>query len=419
MFEKSFILYDGIGNSVFTGYTLPKIAELCGLQPEERFLLISFELDLQLAHRLLEKISWPNNLEVRFFARLAFVPWGKWGLKLATGVLYEFWLENRTRSITCRGPLATWICLNSLRRVSEFLKPKSDNDPYTILWPAVKFEWLNELDITVWVPGLAAQELALLYQYKANVASNWFAAKLWIGLRNIYSKALNAIEAEVYDRHNLLCSFSQPKVRWQVVAQAMANYLVETWNANPLQIKVASGRDWYQHPSVSSQTKQELRQSLGLPQDVKIVVYSGGCQPWQGIDKLVQFFKQHILDYPNRFLLLLSLDDQVMSEAFREFQDLHAKRFLLLKVAHQQVHAYLQACDLGILLRPYGPVNWVSRPIKCLEFLKAGLPILHNSAVGWLAERYPAWGVKGWPTLLEETVVQGEVDRMVTMARPG
>jgi hypothetical protein len=40
-----------------------------------------------------------------------------------------------------------------------------------------------------------------------------------------------------------------------------------------------------------------------------------------------------------------------------------------------------------MIMREANIVNWTSRPIKAIEYLKAGLEIIHNGTIQWIVRR--------------------------------
>ena len=55
---------------------------------------------------------------------------------------------------------------------------------------------------------------------------------------------------------------------------------------------------------------------------------------------------------------------------------------MLFRSTHAQVLEVLPAADLGILLRAPSPVNFVSSPTKCGEYLASGVPVLTTAYAG-------------------------------------
>ncbi len=62
--------------------------------------------------------------------------------------------------------------------------------------------------------------------------------------------------------------------------------------------------------------------------------------------------------------------------------------YKIMSVVHEKVFEYLCAADIGIIFRESSVINWVSRPVKAMEYEAAGLSIAHNNTVAWIVARY-------------------------------
>lgn len=117
-----------------------------------------------------------------------------------------------------------------------------------------------------------------------------------------------------------------------------------------------------------------------------LMVYSGGAQPYQCIDEMLLFFSE--VERSAAFktlqpkLLLLIWDKQFSLEDKCRSLNISADNIIVLSLNHSEVANYLQAADLGIVLRKDITTNHVASPTKICEYLLSGLPLLSTPYTG-------------------------------------
>lgn len=122
---------------------------------------------------------------------------------------------------------------------------------------------------------------------------------------------------------------------------------------------------------------QTLREQLGLPPEVPLVVYSGGVTPVRGVQTAVEA----LVHLPDVHLGVVAVPSIRMASAERLAtlanelgvgQRLH----LVDPVAPDEVSAYLRGADVGLLpIHHYGS-HEVALANKLFEYLHAGIPLL-------------------------------------------
>lgn len=137
----------------------------------------------------------------------------------------------------------------------------------------------------------------------------------------------------------------------------------------------------------SENTREEIRKGLNL-QDKFIVIYIGNAYySWQNVYRTIEVFRlvKNKLK-PDAFLMLLiRKEDHPIVSGFLQELDIPKGDCLLREVPHDNIHSYLNAADLGVLLRHNHIMNEVTSPGKFGEYLAAGLPVLTTKVVA----RYP------------------------------
>lgn len=130
---------------------------------------------------------------------------------------------------------------------------------------------------------------------------------------------------------------------------------------------------------LDSALRDGTRRQLNL-QDRLIFVYSGSLSTWQAAGRMVSLMTGIRRRLPHSHLLLLSGDIRATRDAFA---DLIASRACTVVDCHYaSVGAYLNAADVGLLLREDDPVNRVACPVKFAEYQAAGLPVVTTHGIG-------------------------------------
>jgi len=100
---------------------------------------------------------------------------------------------------------------------------------------------------------------------------------------------------------------------------------------------------------------------------------------WEIPDKIISFFK-NLRTKDTRFRLLLVTPDVDLANKLINKQKLDDKIFVK-KVELNDVNKYLNAADVGLLLREDIPMNNVASPTKFAEYLMVGLPVIISQGV--------------------------------------
>ena len=115
------------------------------------------------------------------------------------------------------------------------------------------------------------------------------------------------------------------------------------------------------------------------------MIYSGNVlYSWQNLKRSIEFFK--LLKeklYPNMyFVMLVRKQDHPIANEFIRKVGLNSDEYLLANVSHDEVNGFLNASDLGILLRENHTLNKVASPGKLGEYLSSGLNVLTTMHIG-------------------------------------
>jgi len=139
----------------------------------------------------------------------------------------------------------------------------------------------------------------------------------------------------------------------------------------------------------SAEQRALKRSELKLRDHQLVYVYSGGVNYWQNIDKIIVRFAS-VSRNSDRFVLL------ILTTAPDEVRKLIAAlgadptHIIVLSVPYEEVGAYLNAADAGLLIRDDNVINRVASPTKANEYFACGLPII-NGLEGIGADDFSPW----------------------------
>ena len=104
-------------------------------------------------------------------------------------------------------------------------------------------------------------------------------------------------------------------------------------------------------------------------------VYSGGTQPWQCIDMLVETIKS----FPEAKVLVLTPDIDLFEELLAG--ELH--RVSIRYCTGEEYYGLLATANYGLILRRDNPLNRVACPTKLIEYLNSGIvPVMISQHLG-------------------------------------
>ena len=369
----TFVLYDGITNSVFVSQVLQPILNLLKENNNIEITLVSFEKKRPSNKTLIELIPAHDRLNFILCRRLPF--YGKSSLKLAIYQLKNLFKIIGAHKIISRGPLAGWISLQTVKQIlsEETFNVKEKNSEK-------KYQINTNIKLITQARGLCAEEYRFSTQENSeetfNVKENFIIKKI---RKSIYNQ-FNQIEKEVYRKDSKL-SFIKTI---ESVSPALKEYLISNFNASKTQITIAK-RDLPQN--INEKEKQKWRKltrnKLNIKEDQSVYCYSGSYKPWQCIPEIIEYFCKQYEKNNKSFLLMLSPDKTKLNK-FLKKNKIPKTNYAILSVKPGDLYKYMAAGDIGLLFREKDIINWVSRPTKMLEYQASGLKIVHNQTIAWL-----------------------------------
>lgn len=184
------------------------------------------------------------------------------------------------------------------------------------------------------------------------------------GIRFVFRKWIERLNSKRFGKH-------------LVVSQHMESFLVEEY--------CNSSEGCFVLPCLvnmeefsSSINRQEARKGLGF-QDRFVFLYLGTASPWQCAEETVDFFKRVRFHLPRAYLWVITPDLEYFGNIL---SSLSGEDYRLEFRRHYDLADWIQAADVGMLLRRRNLINRVASPVKLPEYLASGLPVVIGPEVG-------------------------------------
>lgn len=127
--------------------------------------------------------------------------------------------------------------------------------------------------------------------------------------------------------------------------------------------------------------RNKIRKDLNIEGKLVFVFCGSLYYSWQNISTTLNFFKTIKNRYKNAyFILLTSKADFPIAEEFIKKYDISCNDLLLRNVPNEEVRGFLNASDIGVLLRHDHIMNRVASPGKIGEYVACGLTLLTTRA---------------------------------------
>lgn len=128
----------------------------------------------------------------------------------------------------------------------------------------------------------------------------------------------------------------------------------------------------------SPNLRQDARYQLRFTPELRVLLYSGGIVGYQHFPAYIRLFSA--LRHNDGDLHFLVVTPHV-ERAQQMLEDLPQGSWTLCSAPFQEMNAYYNAADFGILLREHNAVNEVASPTKFGEYCLTGLPVIMNDSV--------------------------------------
>lgn len=131
--------------------------------------------------------------------------------------------------------------------------------------------------------------------------------------------------------------------------------------------------------------RRSVRTSLQLSERYVLIYIGNVCYRWQNFPLMVKFIanlKRARADISPFFIVLTPSVDYGIAKAAVEKGGLDSRDFLIKHVEYYDVNSYLNAADIGLVLRDNHPMNRYATTGKLGEYLAAGLDVVATKHIG-------------------------------------
>ncbi|MCF7899158.1 hypothetical protein K9L05_00730 [Candidatus Babeliales bacterium] len=196
MKKLTYILYDGIKNSVFISLILKPLLKRLDNDNNLEIMLVTFEKTKLSNKTLMNLIPAHDRLHLVICRKFPF--WGKSSLWLAKYQLKKLLKLYPTTNIITRGSLAGWIAFKSVKKN------------------------IKNINLTVQARGLSAEEYRF-YSQKKDIS---FIKKI---IKKFIYKRLKTIEKQIYSKKNIII---------EAVSPALKTYIHQNFKADNSRIEI-------------------------------------------------------------------------------------------------------------------------------------------------------------------------------------
>lgn len=109
-----------------------------------------------------------------------------------------------------------------------------------------------------------------------------------------------------------------------------------------------------------------------------IIGYCGGLSKWQCFEQILDFVENIQRIEPDTIFLVLTYDQHKASEMILKKG---LANTIVKQTSPDDVYRYIQSFDVGILFRDESAVNTVAFPLKYLDYISNGVPVITTNAV--------------------------------------
>lgn len=124
--------------------------------------------------------------------------------------------------------------------------------------------------------------------------------------------------------------------------------------------------------------REKGRNELGYSDDDIVIIYVGSTAIWQCVSETVSLMEQAMRTNPTCKSLIVTPSRGTFEELFsEEFRS----RVTITSGKLTDMNRFLNAADIGVLLRKPNAINWVASPVKFGEYSLAGLLVITTEAI--------------------------------------
>ncbi|WP_349617555.1 glycosyltransferase [Azotobacter salinestris] len=191
---------------------------------------------------------------------------------------------------------------------------------------------------------------------------------------SLVQRLLRDVEAQAVRRADRVLTRSQPAVEILLARAGPGT------SPGKFQV-VGNGRDTERFSPGDADSRQRMRERLGLAADAPLLVYAGSLGPQYCQEEMFRLFERILQRRADAHLLVLTGSPESLQPTLERFAAL-APAVTCLSVPGEAVPGYLACADLGLALRRSSFSMRGVAPIKLGEYLLCGLPVLASPGIG-------------------------------------
>jgi glycosyltransferase involved in cell wall biosynthesis len=165
-----------------------------------------------------------------------------------------------------------------------------------------------------------------------------------------------------------------------VVTERMKGYLKKNYNSNEEKIVVIPCLYNKETFFYSSNIRKAVRKELEIEGRL-VVIYSGSFNRWSKPEFILKEYNNIKKNTDtDTVLVVLTRQVDIINNVLKA--NLKDDEYKIYTVSNAQVNNYLNAGDIGLLIREDHPVNQYASPTKFSEYLGTGLPVIVSKNIG-------------------------------------
>jgi glycosyltransferase involved in cell wall biosynthesis len=162
---------------------------------------------------------------------------------------------------------------------------------------------------------------------------------------------------------------------------------IESWDINksfaPIEvIPCCVDLELFDPDSIDPAGQQELKRSLKIEHNQKVLTYIGSLGTWYMLDEMVEFFDRFLVSFPGSVFLFITKENS--EEVYHKFVSKGISRGNLRVVSaeRKQMPLYISLSDYSIFFIKPSYSKKASSPTKQGEIMAMGIPMICNADVG-------------------------------------
>jgi glycosyltransferase involved in cell wall biosynthesis len=163
----------------------------------------------------------------------------------------------------------------------------------------------------------------------------------------------------------------------------------------------------------SESNREKTRAKLKLKDKFTMIYIGNAYYSWQNVFRIIEIFqliKTKINENSFLILLIRTPDHSIVNDFINKL-NLSKEDYILCQVPHDSIKSYLNAADMGVLLRHPHVMNEVASPGKLGEYFAAGLPVLTTEVVAMFPKEISE---QGYGIILDNMDDDAEILRKIT-----